>query len=51
MTNAADLYVKANKATADAIRFARDPHAGPLAAMRRRDAATLRAMARAALRA
>lgn len=50
MITAVELYKKANTAAADAVRFARDPQGGPLAAMRRRDAATLRAMARAALR-
>lgn len=39
------LEVKASAAERDAERFAREPTGGPLAALRRRDAATLRAWA------
>ena len=51
MMTAAQLFARANTASADAIRFAREPHGGLLARLRRDDAAILRAMARAALRA
>lgn len=50
MLDAAQLFTKANEVAADAIRFARDPNGVLMAAMRRRDADTLRALARARLR-
>lgn len=46
----ANLYERANQAAADAIRYARDPNGQLMAAMRHRDAETLRSLARAALR-
>jgi hypothetical protein len=50
MTEAKRLFMAANNAAADAIRWARDPNGKLMAELRRRDAATLRALARAALK-
>lgn len=50
MIEAERLFMAANTAAADAIRWARDPNGQLMAQLRRRDATTLRALARASLR-
>ena len=47
--NKSDLERHATAADADALRFAADPHGGPLAKLRRLDAGVLRSLARQAL--
>lgn len=47
--SAAKLYMAANRASADAIRWARDPAGIRLAAIRSADAEALRSLARAKL--